>query len=386
MKNLTFIILLSLFAYAGNAQNSAVTKAATAQTKGELDKAKLYIDQAAVHEKSKTKGKTWFTKGLVYESIAFSEDETYKALASDALEQSLEAYNKALSMEKENSVTYFQTTQRIDNMWGEYLNRGADLYQKQDYTNALTAFEKTIMIKPKDTTGLIYAAITAQVDKQYDSAEKYYNQLKELDYASPEMYKALVYIQRAHHKDNTKALQAIKDAREIYPDDKDLMKEEINVLIVTEQVDEAREKLLVAIEKEPDNANLRYNLAFLYDQVGDTEKSLDLYKKAVDLNPDYFDAIYNIAVINFNNAAESLKIANEMDLKTYQKDGQKYIDDANTKFKDAVPYFEKAHELNPKDTSVLENLELIYKRLKMFDKLEEVQGKIANLGGVEGNE
>ncbi len=375
-----------MFAFVSNAQNSAVTKAATAQTKGELDKAKLYIDQAVVHEKSKTKGKTWYTKGLVYESIAFSEDETYKALASDALEQSMEAYNKALSMEKETSVTYFQTTQRIDNMWGEYLNRGADFYQKQDYPNALTAFEKTIMIKPKDTTGLIYAAITAQVDKQFDAAEKYYNKLKELDYASPEMYKALVYIQRAHHKDNDKALQAIKDARAIYPDDKDLMKEEINVLIVTEQVDEAKEKLLVAIEKEPDNANLRYNLAFLYDQVGDTDKSLELYKKAVELNPEYFDAIYNIAVINFNNAAESLKVANEMDLKTYQKDGQKYIDDANAKFKEAVPYFEKAHEINPNDTAVLENLELIYKRLKMFDKLEEVQGKIATLGGTEGNE
>lgn len=364
-----------------NAQNSAVTKATTAQTKGELDKAKQYIDEAIVHEKTKEKGKTWYTKGLVYESIAFSENADYNALASDALEQALEAYQKTLSMEKESSVLHFQTTQRIETIWGNFLNQGADLYQKGDYAGALDAFSKTVMVKPEDTTGLIYAAITAQQDKQFEVAEKYYNQLKEVDYASSDMYKALIYIQRAHHKDNDKALTVIKEARELYPDDKDLMKEEINVLIITERVDEAKEKLTEAIEKEPDNPNLHYNLAFLYDQVGETDKSYELYKKAVELKPDYFDAVYNLAVISFNQAAERLKVANEMDLKTYQKEGQKYLDEANAKFEEAVPYFEKAHEINPNDTAVLENLELIYKRLKKFDKVEEVQGKIADLGG-----
>ena len=386
MKNLTFILILSMFALVTNAQNSAVTKANTAQTKGELDKAKQYIDEAVVHEKSKGKGKTWYTKGLVYESIAFSDNADYKALASDALEQALEAYAKTLEMEKENSVLHFQTTQRIETIWGNYLNQGADLYQKGDYPGALEAFSKTVMIKPKDTTGLIYAAITAQVDKQYDEAEKFYLQLRDVDYASSDMYKSLIYIQRAHHKNNDKALEYIKEARGIYPDDKDLMKEEINVLIITERVDEAKQKLTEAIAKEPDNASLRYNLAFLYDQVGETDKSYELYKQAVEIDPEYFDAVYNLAVINFNQAAERLKVANEMDLKTYQKDGQKYIDEANAKFEEAIPYFEKAHEINPNDTAVLENLELIYKRLKMFDKVEEIQGKISALTGeVEEN-
>ena len=381
MKNLTFILILSMFALATHAQNSAVTKASTAQTKGELDKAKQYIDEAIVHEKTKEKGKTWYTKGLVYESIAFSDNADYKALAPDALEQSLEAYQKTLSMEKESSVLHFQTTQRIETIWGNFLNQGADLYQKGDFAGALEAFSKTVMVKPKDTTGLIYAAITAQQDKKFDAAEKYYNQLKEVNYASPDMYKSLIYIQRAHHKDNDKALTYIKEARELYPEDKDLMTEEINVLIITERVEEATQKLTEAIEREPSNPNLHYNLAFLYDQVGETDKSYELYKKAVELKPDYFDAVFNLAVINFNQAAEKLKVANEMDLKTYQKEGQKYIDEANAKFEEAVPYFEKAHEINPNDTVVLENLELIYKRLKKFDKVEEVQGKIAALGG-----
>ncbi len=385
MKNLTFILILSMFALITNAQNSSVTKATAAQTKGELDRAKQYIDEAVLHEKTKGKGKTWYTKGLVYESIAFSDNADYKALASDALEQALEAYNKTLAMEKENSVLHFQTTQRVEAIWGNFLNQGADHYQKGNYKEALEAFSKTVMVKPKDTTGLIYAAITAQVDKQYDEAEKFYNQLKSVDYHSPDMYKSLIYIQRAHHKDNDKALEAIKEARVLYPDDKDLMKEEINVLIITERVEEAKEKLSIAIEKEPDNPNLHYNLAYLYDQVGETDKSYGLYKRAAELKPDYFDAVYNLAVINFNEAAETLKVANEMDLKTYQKEGQKYIDKANAKFEEAVPYFEKAHEINPNDTAVLENLELIYKRLKKFDKVEEVQGKIAALGGVEQN-
>ncbi len=380
-KQLTILLIFSLFATVTFAQNSAVSKAAAAQKKGELDKAKEYIDAAIVHEKTKEKGKTWYTKGIVYEAIAFSDNEAYKTLVGDALEQSVAAFNKAKELEKEGSTYHLFADQKINAIWEKYINEGADAYGKKDYNAAIAAFDKTILVKPSDTTGYLYAAIAAQIEKQYDKTEAYYNTLKTLNYSSPDMYKSLIYIQRAHHKDNDKALAVIKEAREKYPDDPDFMKEEINVLILTEKTDEAKEKLEIAIKTEPENANLHYNLAFLNDQIGDREKAIEHYKKAIDIKPDYFDALYNVGVMNFNEGAKVLNIANKMDLKEYQKSGQKYIDQANELFKEATPYFEKALEIRPDEMALLQNLETIYRTLKQFDKVESIQAKMAALEG-----
>ncbi len=381
-KQFTILLIFSLFASVSFAQNSAVSKAAAAQKKGELDKAKEYIDAAIVHEKTKEKGKTWYTKGQVYEAIAFSDNEAYKTLVADAVEQAVAAYGKAKELEKDGSTYHLFSDQKINGIWEKYINEGADAYSKKDYKAAIIAFDKTIMVKPSDTTGYLYAAIAAQIEKQYDKTEAYYNTLKTLNYSSTDMYKSLVYIQRAHHKDNDKALIVVREAREKYPDDADLLKEEINILILTKKTDEAKEKLEEAIKLEPKNANLQYNLAFLNDQIGNRDKAIEHYKKAIEIKPDYFDALYNVGVMNFNEGAKVLNVANKMDLKEYQKNGQKYIDEANVLFKEATPYFEKALEIKPTEMALLQNLETIYRTLKQFDKVEGIQAKIA---AIEGN-
>ncbi|MDN5202510.1 tetratricopeptide repeat protein [Fulvivirgaceae bacterium BMA10] len=381
MKKVSFLLIASFMITVGFAQNSNVTKANTALSKGELDKAKEYIDAATVHEKTKEKGKTWYIRGQIYEAIVTSEDAAVQGLSADALDQTVEAYNKTLEIEKENTTYHIFAGQKLDGLWGQFLNSGAEKYQADDYAGALAEFDKSISIKPKDTTAYIYAAITAQSHKDYDLAKDHYRTLLSLGYSNPDVYKSLIFFQRSHYKDNLKALEVLKEAREKYPDDKDLMKEEINLLILTEQVEEAKEKLEIAIEQEPNNSNLRYNLAFLYDQVGEQEKSLQSYLKAIEIDPNYFDANYNVAVIKFNVAVETLKEANNMDLATYRKEGKQVEAKAGELFKEAVPYFEKAHEIKPEDISVLENLEIIYKQLKMFDKVEAVQSKITALGG-----
>ena len=380
-KQFTILLIFSLFATVTFAQNSAVSKAAAAEKKGELAKAKEYIDAAIVHEKTSEKGKTWYTKGLIYEAIAFSDNEAYKALVADPVEQAVAAYAKAKGLEKDGSTYHLFSNQKINGIWEKYINDGADAYGKKNYKAAILAFDKTILVKPSDTTGYLYAAIAAQIEKQYDKTETYYNKLKTLNYSSPDMYKSLIYIQRAHHKDNDKALAVIKEAREKYPNDADLMKEEINVLIIAEKTDEAKEKLEAAIKTEPENSNLQYNLAFLNDQIGDRDKAIEHYKRAIEIKPDYFDALYNVGVMNFNEGAKVLNIANKMDLKEYQKSGQKYIDEANVLFKEATPYFEKALEIKPGEMALLQNLETIYRTLKQFDKVEAIQAKIAAIQG-----
>ncbi|GJM30645.1 MAG: hypothetical protein DHS20C17_32800 [Cyclobacteriaceae bacterium] len=361
------------------AQNSAVNKASQFKESGELMKAKEQIDLATAHEKTMDKAKTWFTKGEVYEAIAFSEEPEYQDMQDEAMSEAVEAYNKAKELDEGGNYDGLSAI-KIDNMWGTMINQGAEAYNQEDFDNALIYFEKSAVLKPSDTTGYYYAGIAAQQGENFDKALENYYKLIDLDYHNQDIYSSVIYLERSQNNDNEKALEVIEMAREQFPDDEALMKEEINLLIITEQTDEAKAKLEKAIKAEPDNANLYYNLAYISEQTGDDEAAVANYKKAIEADPEYFDATFNLAVNHYNKAAEILKEANDMDLRTYQKEGKAIEEKAKTQFESALPYLQKAHEISPDDRVVIETLQTVYVQLKMNDKAEELNSKLEALG------
>lgn len=371
-------MLSAVFAFA---QNSNVNKATAFEQQGNIAKAKEAIDQALEHEKTKDKGKTWYTKGIVYEAIAVSEDEAIKSLDDNALAEAVEAYQKAKSLEKENSPNYVFADQRLEALWGTYLNKGAEAYQAKDFSTALEGFTKAAMIKPEDTTAYLYGGIAAQQDEKFDVALENFYKLVDLGYEDLDIYNSIIYLERTHKEDNNKALEVVRRAREKHPDNADLLKEEINLLITTERVDEARNKLEEAVEAEPDNATLFYNLGFLHDKTGNAEEAIKNYEKAIAIDPQYFEANFNIAVNHYNKAAEILKKANEMDLKTYQKEGKKLETEAKAHFEKALPYLEKSSEIRSDDPTVLSTLQTVYTQLKMNDKAEEIAKRLETIEG-----
>ncbi len=379
MKKLALLVTFCLIGAGIYAQNSAVNKATQYLNKGELLQAKEQIDLASAHEKTINKPQTWFTRGQVYEKIAFSEDPAVADMSDSAMEEALVAYNKAKELDDAGKYESLSDIQ-VDNMWGQLINKGAEYYNNNDYENARKYFEKSSNIKPEDTTAYYYAGIAAQQNENYDAALTNYYKLIELDYHNEDIYSSMVYLERAHNEDNEKALEVLSKAREHYPDNEALMKEEINLLIITEKTDQAKSKLEAAIQAEPDNANLYYNLAYISEQTGDMDEAVEYYKKAIEVEPEYFDATFNLAVNYYNKAAEVLKKANEMDLRTYQKEGKKIEEEARGEFANALPYLEKAHDIKPDDKIVLETLQTVYVQLKMNDKAEAIYKKMEELG------
>lgn len=379
MKKLVSLVIFCLMVTGAYAQNSAVNKASQFRENGELMKAKEQIDLATAHEKTIDKPKTWFTKGEVYEAIAFSEDADLKDQQDEALNEAVEAYNKAKTMDEGGNYDGLSAI-KLDNMWGAMINKGAESYNQEDYENAILYFEKSSVMKPQDTTAYYYAGIAAQQGEKYQKALDNYYKLFELDYHNEDIYSSVVYLERSQNNDNDKALEVLAQAREHFPENETFMKEEINLLIITEQTDEAKAKLARAIEVEPDNANLYYNLAYISEQTGDDEEAVANYKKAIEANPEYFDANFNLAVNYYNQAAEILKEANEMDLRTYQKEGKAIEEKAKVQFEMAMPYLEQAHDINPEDKVVLETLQTVYVQLQMNDKAEAINAKIEALG------
>jgi tetratricopeptide (TPR) repeat protein len=358
------------------AQASAVTNAILYHKDGELDQAKKEINTACLNEKTSGKSKTWYWKGVIYEDIASSTK--FSTSEPKALETSFNAYKKA--MEVESSGEFFDMAKkRMPGIWGIALNNGIKKYQEEKLKEAIADYELAIQIKPQDTTAYVYAAYAAEGDNDYKSAEKYYNALKALNYKSEGMYKTLAYIAKDIEKNNDKALQILSEGRKYYPNDKDMMIDELNIYIATGRTKEAMGKMETAVNADPKNKMLHYNLGAMYDQAGEQTKAITSYQKALDIDANYFDANYNLGAVYYNQAAEKLSVANKMDFGTYQKEGKKIEEEAKSLFNKALPFFEKAHSLDSKDMNTMESLKTIYAKLGRNEDsmkiLEKMEGK-----------
>lgn len=378
MRKYTLSLLLCLAVIVSAcAQGKNVRKAQSSLDKAELAEAKSYIDEAITHEKTKDKGKTWFTYGEVYHAIATDTTDTAPDV-NDPYEKALEGYRKAKQLEKEGSTYYAFADQKIQEIWANSVNKGAEYYQEQDFGKAVELFDVAKKAIPEDTTAYIYAGISAQQAGNLDiAADNYEYLIDSLDYQSEDFYNSLIYIYTVEKKDTDKALEYLRKAQETFPENDDFLKTEINILINDENFEEASDKLSKAIEKEPDNPVLYYNRGFLYEQMGQGDKAVENYKQALELDPNYYDAAFNLGAYHYNQAAEVLKEANEMDLKEYEKRGKEIEEKAKTYFEKALPYLEKAREIKPEDEKVLSTLQTVYSRLGMEEKAEEIENKLS---------
>lgn len=379
MKKLaSFFIALLVLQTVAFGQSKNVRKAGSALDKGELAEAKAQIDPAINDEKTKDDSKTWLLYGQIYQAIG--DDSTNSVQADEPYQKAMQGYDKAMSLEKEGDANYVLAEQMKEQVWANAVNKGAALYSNQDYKNAITYFDVAKMARPQDTTAYIYAGISAQQAGELDdAAENYAFLVDSLDYKSEDFYNSLIYIYLVEQKDSEKAVDYLQKAQEAFPENPDFLKREITVLITEENYDQAKEKLTKAIEAEPDNAVLHYNRGYLYEQMDQGEEAVESYKKATELDPNYFDASFNLAAYYYNEAAEILQEANNMDLKEYEKRGKEIEDTAKQYFEKALPPLEKSRDLKPDDQKVLTTLQTVYTRLGMDEKAEEVQSKLESM-------
>jgi tetratricopeptide (TPR) repeat protein len=379
MKRIVVVLALMLVSLNVLAQN--VNKASRLLSRGKVADAKEIVDEAIVSEETKNDEKTWYTRGEVYEQIAKSEEAEVKNLAQNPMDIAIEAFHKTIEIAGTESKYGFMADQKIVTYFAKPFNKAIEEYQANNYKKAAELFEEASEVKPGDTAAHLYAATAANMGEMYDMALKHYRELIGSEYTEQnQVYKNIIYILRAVKEDNDKALEVIREAKAAYPDDMDFAKQEINVLIITDRIDEARDQLTAEIAKNPQDADLYSNRAMLYGELGEYEKAKADYKKSLELQPNDYANNYYLGVLYYNQGAEYTQQANAMDLKEYQKKGAAVEEKAKEQFKSAMPYMEKALEVKPEDKNALEALKTIYGRLKMYDKAEAMDQKMQELG------
>jgi len=386
----TYIIMMALVvSLAGYAQKKPkITKANQARENGDLAEAKAIIDAAIEYEKVKDDGKTWYYRGLIYATIDTTSNEQYASLSDNALEEAVAAFNKADEIDPEGKGYYVTgmmgipvlKEQQISNYYSYYYNKAVMAFQDSEYQTAVDAFEKSYYIVPDDTNAYINAAYAAHNGQLYDAATKNYRLAIDNGATSKDLYYNYVSILTSALDDKEAALAVVDEALGKYPSDGTLQKNRINLLINMGKIDEARSNLEQAIESEPDNANLYFTLAVINDELKEQERAIKAYLKAIEIDPNHFEANFNYGVILINQANETIKESNSLGMsKADQKKARELEPVINQKLKDALPQWEKVHEINSSDRTAMETLAYIYTQLKMKEKANAMNKKLDSM-------
>ncbi len=417
-KKTVIFFIATAFAINGFAQNVKIVNAKNylrdfAESKDieSLNKAKENIDLAAAHPDTKELAKTQTLKAQVYMTIFENslrlETEKIMTVITDPNKRNLAAYQAASSAPLAEAYAGCLASKTFDakgnytsevndyiaKIASHYENKAIADYNAKKYADALPSFEKAYEINgAKDTTTLGNCALVADRAAIFDKAKLYYQKMIDNKQGLGNTYSSLVNV-CLMMKDSVGAMEILKKGRTAYPSDINLVITETNYFLKTNNSKEALNNLNIAIGAKPTDANLYLVRGNIYDNLANpkdaSNKDMDKpkeydnlmksaetdYKKAIELKPDYFDALYNLGVLYNNHGVVLNKIADQI------TDNAKYKtanDLALAKFTNALPVLEKALELNPKDKNTMFALKQIYARTQQPDKVKEINERLKN--------
>ncbi|OFX89060.1 MAG: hypothetical protein A2W99_02355 [Bacteroidetes bacterium GWF2_33_16] len=362
------------------AQKKLVNKAYTwAQQGAKLDTALKALNVAATNDETKDWAKTYYSYAMVYQAIGNSQAPEFKDLVDYPFIKAFDNFKKTYYMEGgkayKTDIDFLLTS-----LSGTLVNKGIESYNAENYPDAFKYFEKAVEAGQMpifggaiDTALIFNAGLMAQRSSDWDNAIKYYEESVIYGYGEGDTYALLAECYKAKG-DVDSYLKTLKIGFEKYPSSQGLLGLIINYYILEEEnVEEAFKYLEVAIEKDPTNAHFYSAKGHLYDKMGKTDDAKNSYKKAIEMNSEFFEAYYNLGVIYFNEAVALTDVANQIkDNKKYE--AAKLI--ADQKFEESLPFIEKAFELHPDDVSIANTLKNLYYRLKLTEKYEGLIKKL----------
>ncbi len=148
---------------------------------------------------------------------------------------------------------------------------------------------------------------------------------------------------------------------------------------------ESYEKLITrALEIEPENVDLHFNLGVIASDKGDKEKAMDHYNKAIEVDPTYTKAHLNAAALVLQKEQSIIEEMNS--LGTSNADYNRYDELKIVRedlYKSAIPYLESVYELDNNNLSAVRTLRNIYSAIDDMDNYnkfkaiaEDIEGKI----------
>jgi len=201
-------------------------------------------------------------------------------------------------------------------------------------------------------------------------------------------------------KDTAAALAAVGEGVSKFPNNAALRGREVEIALQQGKQVEYIDKIQAAIANDPKNKTLYYYSGVAYSKVADAQdkiaktakdpaaktaalklkadnnaKAADAYKKAVEVDPNYFEANLNMGYVLMSPAVDDYNNANKLPMNK-QAEFNALMAKVTAAADRAKPYLDKAVELQPKDVSALGNLRNYYIIKKDTVKTAEIKKRI----------
>jgi tetratricopeptide (TPR) repeat protein len=416
LSGIAFMLAMSSFAQKD--QIKALEKAMKNPNPSEINTAIANAEGVIANATDAEKAHFYFLKGNACLDMANKNIEVSKNLMT-----ATDAYLQMKSVEKtsgKNKYTLLAQASLTD-LSTKLVNSAVEDQNKGKFNDGSKKLYSIYELDKSKPINLYYAASFAVSGKDYDKALEYYEELKRIDYSGEatnyfgksvlndreemfnnkadrdaaikfkthtdpreekipskrgEIYTNIALILMEQGKIDA-AKSAFIEARKANPEDITLIISEANLYY--NQGDFATYKKIIeeAAAKNPTNPELFYNLGVAAIKTNDYKQAEVYYLKAIELNPKYADAYFNISILKIDADA---KIVEEMNgLGNTAKDNARYNvlkGEREKVFKEALPYLEKAVELDVSNEEAKKTLLNIYTMLEMTDKYKALKAKM----------
>ena len=406
MKRVLLTVALCVAASASFAQKKVVNEAQSIAKGSNADfgEARTLIKGALENPETKDDAKTWYVAGFI-EDQQFNAERAKQILGQqpnepvmyEALYGILPYFQKAYELDQlpnEKGKVKPKYTKDIKSILSAnhvYLfNGGAYYFDKQEYKKAYDFFNQYVEISElpmfagtqtaeKDSTFMtvqFYAAAAASLAKDSRLAIAALERAKNTPYRQYDVYQYLCYEygEARTAQDSVMLEKTFEEGMQVFPDSAFFLNNLINTYIYSNRNEKALDMLNVAIQKNPNDANLYNVMGRVYEtglkDYANAEKNFQI---ALEKDPNLTDALSNIGRIYYNQGVNKLSEANMInDSKKYQEE----LSMAKDLFKKALPYYKKAHEAEPEKMDNMIALRGIYYNLNMGPELEAIEAEM----------
>lgn len=404
MKRLLLTVALCVAASSASFAQKKAVKEAQGIAKGDkadFTEARALIKGALENPETKDDAQAWYVAGFI-EDQQFSAERTKQILGQqpnepvmyEALGAILPYFKKAYELDQlpnEKGKIKPKYSKDIKSILGAdhvyFFNGGAYYFDQKDYKKAYDFFNQYLEISElpmfegtqtaeKDSTFMtvqFYAAVAATQLQDSPIAIKALERAKSSDFRLNDVYQYLSY-EYKQAGDSVNYVKTLEEGYAKFPNEEFFLMSLIDAYIQSSQNEKAISYLNTAIAQKPTDSQLYHALGIVYETgIKDYVKAEETFKKALEVNPESVESMSALGRIYYNQAVNKQGEANMInDSKKYQEE----LTIAKDLFKQALPYFQKAHEMKPSESEYMVALRGIYYNLNMGPELEAIEAEM----------
>lgn len=376
MKN-KILVLAIAFLTVGfcSAQEKAYKTAKKYYSQQKWSEAATTIDAVVKNPETFNLLDAWMLRGKIYLSIA--NNPLLARDYPDAAELAKESFERALRIDPSDK-TLVMLRQNILDLSGVFYDRGANQYEQAAYDQAVISFETSLAVSQLeseyDTSAAFNVSLCAFNAGQYEKAIEYAGIVIASSIATPNIYaiQAESYFQSGKQDE---AVAVMEEAIARFPEDKTVYTSASSVYLRIGLNERASEVLNTALAKWGDDASFQLFIGIAYENDKQYDKAEEAYKKALEINPEYMDAIFDLGAFYVNQGIRLNDEANALPLEETAKYDE-LRDQANRSLNQALPYLQQVIEKQPDNLKVMMTLRDVYVQLGKTEEAKALREKI----------